>query len=379
MSHFSVLVIGDNVDEQLAPYHEFECTGRDDQYVQNIDQLTEARKEYESQTSNMLRSPDGALYARHDDHFYRDPTPDEQAKIGIGGTGWEGGLSYHSRDWHDGRGYRSKVHYIPDGYEEVEVPTSSVESFSEFIEGWYGRKRVGPDETLDLDHTHKYGWYRVDANGEVTEVIKRTNPNRRWDWWVIGGRWGGFFLLKRDSEDRPILGRPSSFGTRGHAIDNRTTDQARKSEIDWEMMSARARQEALASYDQFLEEVAKEPSRFGMHDFIYGIKLKPEIQAEWDAMFANGKRPTDEERKAFGKARTVEDLESREEHANRRALRSGTTYAVVQNGEWYERGKMGWWGMASNEEDEDSWDKKYWEMIESLPDDVQLTVVDCHI
>lgn len=35
MSHFTVLVIGPNYEEQLAPYHEFECTGCDDEYVQD--------------------------------------------------------------------------------------------------------------------------------------------------------------------------------------------------------------------------------------------------------------------------------------------------------------------------------------------------------
>ncbi len=29
MSHFTVLVVGDNVEEQLAPFHEFECTGEE--------------------------------------------------------------------------------------------------------------------------------------------------------------------------------------------------------------------------------------------------------------------------------------------------------------------------------------------------------------
>ncbi len=38
MSHFTVLVIGDNPEEQLAPYHEFECTGLDDQYVMDLDE-----------------------------------------------------------------------------------------------------------------------------------------------------------------------------------------------------------------------------------------------------------------------------------------------------------------------------------------------------
>jgi hypothetical protein len=33
MSHFAVMVFGDNVEEQLAPYHEFECTGINNEYV----------------------------------------------------------------------------------------------------------------------------------------------------------------------------------------------------------------------------------------------------------------------------------------------------------------------------------------------------------
>ena len=36
MSHFAVLVIGPDPERQLAPYHEFECTGMDDEYVDNV-------------------------------------------------------------------------------------------------------------------------------------------------------------------------------------------------------------------------------------------------------------------------------------------------------------------------------------------------------
>ena len=39
MSHFSVMVIGGNVEEQLQPYHEFECTGINDQYVVDVDKI----------------------------------------------------------------------------------------------------------------------------------------------------------------------------------------------------------------------------------------------------------------------------------------------------------------------------------------------------
>lgn len=36
MSHFSVLVLGNDVDFQLAPFHEFESTGEVDEFVQDI-------------------------------------------------------------------------------------------------------------------------------------------------------------------------------------------------------------------------------------------------------------------------------------------------------------------------------------------------------
>ena len=35
MSHFTVLVIGENIDQQLAPFHEFECTGTNDEFVKD--------------------------------------------------------------------------------------------------------------------------------------------------------------------------------------------------------------------------------------------------------------------------------------------------------------------------------------------------------
>ena len=47
MSHFVVLVVGPDPEAQLQPYHEFECTGTIDQYVQSVDILEEARASWE--------------------------------------------------------------------------------------------------------------------------------------------------------------------------------------------------------------------------------------------------------------------------------------------------------------------------------------------
>lgn len=63
MSHFTVLVIGDNPEEQLAPFHEFECTGLDDQYVIDMDETQEYREQYESETSTRCKDENGALHS----------------------------------------------------------------------------------------------------------------------------------------------------------------------------------------------------------------------------------------------------------------------------------------------------------------------------
>ena len=67
MSHFTVLVVtnekptGEVLEKALAPFHEFECTGVDNEYVQDIDVTEKLRKEYLEQTESLLKAPDGTL------------------------------------------------------------------------------------------------------------------------------------------------------------------------------------------------------------------------------------------------------------------------------------------------------------------------------
>lgn len=192
MSHFCVYVITDHEpthDELgaiLQPYHEFECTGEDDQYVQDVDQLEEILAEYESATVPYVRKQDGALVKKYADEFYRDPTNEEQTRIGKSfGTGFGNGISWTSKDWGDGRGYRSKVHHIPDGCVQLDVAVPTIMTFRAYLEddGWEER-RTGSDRG-------KYRWFEVDSADKVTRVVKRTNTNSKWDWWQAGGRWNG--------------------------------------------------------------------------------------------------------------------------------------------------------------------------------------------
>ena len=57
-----------------------------------------------------------------------------------------------------------------------------------------------------------------------------------------------------------------------------------------------------------------------------------------------------------------------------------TPYAfVTTDGEWVERGEMGWFGISSNEIDDAEWDAKFREYLKTLDKDIILTLVDCHI
>jgi len=111
MSHFAVLVVGEDIAKQLQPYHEFECTGIDDQYVQEIDVTEECKK--------------------------------------------------HGLDWY--------------GLED---------------------KTVTNEAQIDRKNKHKYGFAIIDNKGNLVKAVNRTNPNKKWDWWTIGGRWSDYFLLK---------------------------------------------------------------------------------------------------------------------------------------------------------------------------------------
>jgi hypothetical protein len=40
---------------------------------------------------------------------------------------------------------------------------------------------------------------------------------------------------------------------------------------------------------------------------------------------------------------------------------------------------MGWWATVTNEIDKKSWNEHFTEMLDSLPKDYWISVIDCHI
>lgn len=386
MSHFTVLVIGKNPEQQLQPFHQFECTGTDDQYVLDIDQTDKIKKTFESDMVGRLKDTNGLLHEPYDDKFYRDPLLGENPGMG---TGCGDGVSWTSKDWGDGKGYRPKVHFIPERFEEVEVSRMSVESFKEYVEDYEGKAIIPFGETPDLDGKHKYGYALVDENDNITKIIHRTNPNRQWDWYELGGRWTGFFKLKTKiyvnefnetviEDDTATVGSPGFMTKRA---ENGYADQCLKSQIDFEFMEADASLKASNEYEKAMSIVGHLPVN---ETWLYTLNLYPDIKKAREKYGCQPRckawNQSKIAQKEFGFYTSADDfLISKEEYIQNAINSSCSPFALVKNYKWQQKGQMGWFGMSTEEMTQNEWNAKVHEIIAALPDDTMLSLYDCHI
>jgi hypothetical protein len=105
----------------------------------------------------------------------------------------------------------------------------------------------------------------------------------------------------------------------------------------------------------------------------------------WE-LIIEGSEPKTQEEKEMAKDNMytteyyIKRYGNKEIYAN--TIASFETYAVIlPNGEWYEKGKMGLWGMSSETHDEaKQWAKSYKEkFLDTADPEWTLTIVDCHI
>ncbi|MFA5485427.1 MAG: hypothetical protein WC260_04240 [Candidatus Pacearchaeota archaeon] len=351
MSHFTVAVFtkeGQTVDELLAPFHEFECTGHVDEYVKTISILDKAKDEYNNYIFTKLQSPDGKLYNPNEDQFYREPTEEEKETIGMG-SGFGKGISWFSKDWKDGKGYRAKVKFIPNNYKEIEVKATDIMSFKEFVEYYYETNFISENEELDLHNEQKYGWGKVNDNGEVIELVTRTNPNAKWDWYQIGGRWSGLLKLKPGANSGDYGER--SWTNKNEIIPEHKVDTAKVKDIDFSI-DEKEYNKAIRFWELKIEEDT--PKNKEEEDL---------LKSDW-----------------YKKEYYTERYNSKEQYAQL-TTEFGTYAVITPDGLWHSKGNMGWWGYSSESNNE----AKQWYMsfkekfIDTADPEWTLTVVDCHI
>lgn len=291
MSHFSCLVVGD-VDTNLAPFHEFECTGRDDAYVQDLDD-----------TADLLE-----VYAKRDPQHH-DATPEA------------------------------------------------------YLSEYYGRPVLREADTPNLDKDHKYGYLVCTPQGQLVRAIDRTNPNAKWDHYTVGGRWHGC-LIRTDGAKVDTLTKATLDLDAMRQHDDDRARQAYKStgyalDLTWRTWGD------IVADEQAGDIQAK-------RDLYH---TQPELVALKNRHRSNLKDPM------AGAFFDYDTLLGHTEHSYVAAHSAGgiPAYAVVKDQQWAARGEMGWFGMSTDAMDRASWVQQVTDLIQSLPDDTVLTIVDCHI
>ena len=163
------------------------------------------------------------------------------------------------------------------------------------------------------------------------------NPNAQYDWYQPGGRFTGHLALKPGRKG--LLGSP---GVCTAPAGPGRADQARKGDVNFAAMSREWYASYLEAWSK-LERTGKTSDRW----------------AKW----------------SYDIPETVNSREQLLHYARRRSAHTAPA-AVVVEGEW----SGPWWvteGMA--EEAAERWDARYAALLESLPDDTLLTVIDCHV
>ena len=56
-------------------------------------------------------------------------------------------------------------------------------------------------------------------------------------------------------------------------------------------------------------------------------------------------------------------------------LREIIPFALIINGKWYEKGKMGWWGFVSDKKEENEWEDEFRQLIDKLPNETELSAI----
>lgn len=368
MSHASLLIItkekptNEELEELMLPYREYGVTGEINEYVEWIDNTEELKEEYETEKRRVIRKvSDNSLYCPYESNmFYRDPTEDELLKIK---KFHNSEFKYTEKDWKDGRGYRPKIQYIPKGYEECQVTHKEFfGDFKEFLIQWHEYE----DEDLK---DNKIGYY--------------DNPNSKYDWYQIGGRFSGLFQAK--NKDEAKNGEKS---WTNKDLETKGFDIIQKKNIDIEAMIEKAKKETenywnvllkyypdltkfpTKSWQDYISEWEKNHKEFNREE----VKKNFENQENYDKDIIAALNK--ELNLLFDNPINFYCKGNKEDFHKKMLYNQFGTFAILKDKFWYQKGQLGWFGTC--EKEDKNWEETYYEILESIDDEDWLTVIDYH-
>lgn len=214
----------------------------------------------------------------------------------------------------------------------------------------YQENSIGdcPKEYLEFVKTDK-------EEGEWSEEAQDygyyENPNSKWDWYQVGGRWAGLLTTRK--------GAPHENGKKSWTWNDKNPYESKGDIIKCDS----ARIKDLVFLDK--DKDAQRARRF------------------WELYIEGDDPQNDEERDMinfvwYKKEYYTETYKDKETYV--RCESAFSTYAVItKDGEWHAKGEMGWFG-CSNDNDVVAWYDGYQKLVfDNAEDDDYLTIVDCHI
>lgn len=357
MSHFTVMVIGDDVDSALEPFQENNMDTCSNEYLQFIPIDIDRYKDQYDNRSTIFAST-GSFEVSMNQYRKIRKTGKLKLRLQVVNT-------YH-KGCKPNKLYSTYVKQYADGLFTRDVTLTvcyagQMKSTS-YIATMRCIKVLNNSVIMELvhnpsikpekfnEHYSSFQEYMEYYNGYKYHEDQKAygywdNPNAKWDWYQIGGRWSGQLAVKPGSTSGTV-GNPSWFNLliNEEKITNGKVDSCQLKDLDTDAMIEDAKQQQV------------------------------KWLAQADTEYENG-TPINIIKFRFGVDPT--NNEDREQYL--KDYRLFTPYAIVHEGEWIAQGEMGWFGCSIDEYNEEEWSSKLWDKIKSLDPETRITVVDCHI
>lgn len=206
------------------------------------------------------------------------------------------------------------------------------------------------------EELYKLQIYEDESYDKNGNHLTTYNPNSKWDWYEIGGRWNKILLVKEEVKDieegTPSWGNLDSINKKAPEGFKWVTG-AKIKDIEFE--------KAIEFNNTYNKSI-----RF------------------WE-LYVEGQEPQNEEEKEmikweiYKKEYYIERYETKENYAKINSI--FTTWALLDEKGWHEKVEMGWFAMANDTKDSELlFIEKFTETIQKPENqDKYLVIVDCHI
>jgi len=396
MSHFTMLVVGENAEEQLAPFKE----GIDDDNKVNLifeECETEYIKKFKTEQDDEWYTRNNPMVTQTQFDSVKNSKKGERVALRIENgfclmVGAKSALEMWVEPKKKGGKRIRKIIYVNvhDSQMIRRKPDDNGVYYYVTLEKIDSPKKISFKDKYGTFENFMKEYYGYDKRDEKSGKYGNwSNSNSKWNWYALGGNWNGFFILKDNA--RGDLGRP---GLMKLAAPPKTADRAKIKDIDFKAMINEAKQEAEEQFDKLtrLLGVTELPKIIPWSEFIddNGKYKKWTIEKKRDVY---QDQPIKKKIKELSQSESIskedqsflawldyEDyMVGREEYVCIQKLQAYSTFGIVKDGKWYERGEMGWWDTISNEKEAKKWYIEFNKIIEELDPETTVSVYDCHI